>query len=85
MNIITLDKVSPGHSATVIRINGQGAIRRRLLEMGIVPNTDINMIRYAPLGDPIEIKTTGCLLSLRKEEAEMVEVQLKDKGIEDNE
>ncbi|PKM89752.1 MAG: ferrous iron transport protein A [Firmicutes bacterium HGW-Firmicutes-12] len=82
MKIITLDKLPLGNHATVVRINGNGAIKRRLLEMGIVPNTDINMLRFAPLGDPLEIKTKGCLLSLRKEEAEMVEVQLENEGIE---
>jgi Fe2+ transport system protein FeoA len=44
------------------------------MEMGIVPGSVINVVRYAPLGDPLEIKLKGCLLSLRKEEAELVEI-----------
>lgn len=82
---MTLDRLAIGNTATVTKINGQGAIRRRLMEMGIVPDTDIKMVRYAPLGDPLEFKLKGCLLSLRKGEAEIVEIRLKDKEAERNE
>lgn len=76
MTNMTLNKLPLGQTATVQKINGQGAIRRRLLEMGIVPEAEIKMVRYAPLGDPLEFKLKGCLLSLRKEEAEIVEIRL---------
>ncbi|MCR4441381.1 MAG: FeoA family protein [Peptococcaceae bacterium] len=71
---LTLRNLPPGQSATVVKINGTGALRRRIMEMGIVPGSVINVVRYAPLGDPLEIKLKGCLLSLRKEEAELVEI-----------
>lgn len=85
MQNMTLDKLPLGQTATVIKINGQGAIRRRLMEMGIVPEAEIKMVRYAPLGDPLEFKLKGCLLSLRKEEAVIVEILLADKEAVRNE
>jgi len=71
----TLRNLPPGQLATVVKINGTGALRRRIMEMGIVPGSVINVVRYAPLGDPLEIKLKGCFISLRKEEAELVEVE----------
>ena len=72
----TLKDLSRGQKAVVLKITGTGAIRRRLLEMGIISGTKVEMIRYAPLGDPVEIRTNGTLLSLRKEEAALVEIAL---------
>lgn len=70
-----LTDLSPGENARVIRVKGNGAVRRRLIDMGIIPGTEIIMERYAPMGDPIEIKLTGCHLSLRKEEAATIEIE----------
>ena len=72
----TLNDIMPGQRAVVVRITGTGTIRRRLLEMGIISGTMVEMIRYAPLGDPVEIKTNGTLLSLRKEEAALIEIAI---------
>lgn len=72
---LTLKKLSPGEKAKVIRINGTGAIRRRLLEMGVAPGCEVEVERYAPFGDPVEVKIRGYHLSLRKKEADMVEVE----------
>jgi len=72
MQLHTLKELNPGQRAKVVKINGSGAIRRRLVEMGVVPGCEVEMERYAPLGDPVEIKLTGAHLSLRKTEAEMV-------------
>lgn len=68
----TLKEFRPGEVGTVLRIVGQGGIRRRLLDMGITPGTEISMRKVAPLGDPIEITVRGYQLSLRKSEAEIV-------------
>lgn len=68
----TLKEFKPGETGTVVRITGQGGIRRRLLDMGITPGTEISMRKVAPLGDPIEITVRGYQLSLRKSEAEIV-------------
>lgn len=68
----TLKEFKPGEVGTVLRIVGQGGIRRRLLDMGITPGTEISMRKVAPLGDPIEITVRGYQLSLRKSEAEIV-------------
>ncbi len=70
----TLKDLAPGQKAKVIRVNGKGAIRRRLLEMGVFPGCQVEMERLAPLGDPLEIKLKGTHLSLRRTEAEMVEI-----------
>ncbi len=70
----TLKDMLPGQKAVVVRITGVGAIRRRLLEMGIITGTTVEMVRYAPLGDPLELKVNGALLSVRKEEAALIEI-----------
>jgi len=74
----TLKDILPGQKAIVKKISGSGAVRRRLLEMGLISGNEVEMIRYAPLGDPVEIKTNGALLSLRKEEAALIEIALSD-------
>lgn len=75
MRKMTLKDLAPGEKAKVSKVNGTGAIRRRLVDMGVGPGCEVQMERYAPLGDPIEIKFKGTHLSLRKTEAEMVEVE----------
>ncbi len=63
--------------ANIIDIEGEGPLRRRLLEMGILPNTLIKVIKKAPLGDPLEISIRGYELSLRKEDAKSIKVEVK--------
>jgi Fe2+ transport system protein FeoA len=70
-----LSQLSIGESATVIAVNGEGAIRRRLFDMGITPGVDVYLRKKAPLGDPIEISLRGYELTLRKAEASLVEVK----------
>jgi ferrous iron transport protein A len=72
----TLDQLSPGQSAVVKKVGGEGAVRRRLLDMGLTNNTLIEMVKTSPLGDPIEYKVRGYSLSLRQSEAHMIEVEL---------
>ncbi len=68
----SLSDLEPGQKARVAKISGSGSIKRRILDMGLVPGSEIEMERYAPLGDPVEVKLKGCHLSLRKEEAEKI-------------
>ena len=70
-----LSQLSIGESATVIAVNGEGAIRRRLFDMGITPGVDVYLRKKAPLGDPIEISLRGYELTLRNAEASLVEVK----------
>lgn len=70
-----LSQIKPGQKTRVLKITGGGPIKRRIMEMGLVPGAEIEMERYAPLGDPIEVKLTGQHLSLRIEEAERVVVE----------
>ena len=70
----TLKDVKVGQTATVIKLRGEGAVRRRIMDMGITKNVEIFVRKVAPLGDPIEVNVRGYELSLRKADAEMVEV-----------
>lgn len=70
-----LSQLSIGESGTVVAVNGEGAIRRRLFDMGITPGAEIYLRKKAPLGDPIEISLRGYELTLRKNEASNVQVK----------
>ncbi len=70
----TLKDIKVGDSATVIKLNGQGAVRRRIMDMGITKGVKIDVCKVAPFGDPVEITVRGYQLSLRKADAEMIEV-----------
>lgn len=71
----TLREVPIGGKTKVVKITGEGAIKRRIMDMGITKGTDIQVRKVAPLGDPIEITVRGYELSLRKADAEMIEVE----------
>lgn len=71
----TLKDVKCGDTVKVVRIHGEGAIRRRIMDMGITKNAEIYIRKVAPLGDPVEVMVRGYELSLRKSDAEMIEVQ----------
>ena len=71
---MTLDKLPIGQTATVRVVGGEGALRRRLLDMGITPKTSILMRKKAPLGDPIEICLRGYELTLRADDAQKIEL-----------
>ena len=70
-----LSQLEIGERATVIAVNGEGAVRRRLFDMGITPGAEVYLRKKAPLGDPIEIALRGYELTLRKSEAAQVEVR----------
>lgn len=71
----TLKEVRVGEAVTVVKLHGEGAVRRRIMDMGITKNVAILVRKVAPLGDPIEINVRGYELSLRKADAEMIEVK----------
>lgn len=72
-----LSEFTAGESGKVISVNGEGRIRRRLFDMGVTPCAEVVMRKKAPLGDPIEITVRGYELTLRKNEAACVEVEVK--------
>ena len=71
----TLRDVPVGGTVSVVKVHGEGPVRRRIMDMGITKGVEIYVRKVAPLGDPIEITVRGYELSLRKADAEMVEVQ----------
>ena len=71
----TLKDIAVGSSATVLRLHGEGAVKRRIMDMGLVKGTQIKVEKVAPIGDPIQLTLRGYALSIRKDEAEMVEVK----------
>ncbi len=71
----TLGDVKVGKSARIVKLHGEGAVRRRIMDMGLTKGTQITVRKVAPLGDPIEITVRGYELSLRKADAEMVEIE----------
>ncbi len=71
----TLRDVKIGDTAKVVKLHGEGALKRRIMDMGITKGTDIYVRKVAPLGDPIEITVRGYELSIRKADAELIEVE----------
>jgi ferrous iron transport protein A len=71
----TLNNVKPGQTVKVIKMRGAGSIKRKLMDMGVTKGTEVYVRKVAPLGDPIEVKIRGYELSLRKSEAESIEVE----------
>ena len=71
----TLKDVKVGQNATVVKLHGEGAVKRRIMDMGITRGVEIHVRKVAPLGDPMELNVRGYELSGRKADAEMIEVQ----------
>ena len=65
----TLKDVKPGESAVVRKLNGEGALRQHFLDMGVIPGTGISVVKYAPMGDPVELLIHGYKLTLRLADA----------------
>lgn len=72
---MTLKEARVGSTVTVTRLTGTGAVKRRIMDMGITKGVEIYIRKVAPLGDPVEVTVRGYQLSLRKEDAAMIEVQ----------
>ena len=73
---MTLDKLPLGQEAVITAVGGEGALRCRLLDMGMIPKTRVRVEKVAPLGDPLELRVRGYSLSLRKEDAGKIEVEV---------
>lgn len=71
----TLAQLSPGERGKVTKVGGQAEAARRLMEMGLMRGTTVDVVRRAPLGDPLEVKVRGFMLTLRLAEAEHIEVE----------
>lgn len=72
-----LHELKPGEKGRIVKVAGAGGVHRRLLDMGLVSGSEVEVERVAPLGDPIEIKIKGYHLSLRKEEASNIQVEVE--------
>ena len=75
---MTLDKLSIGGSGVITAVGGEGALRCRLLDMGLIPRTRVTLQKVAPMGDPIEIHIRGYELTLRKSDASRIDIEEAD-------
>ena len=71
----TLRETAVGNTVSIVKLHGEGAVKRRIMDMGITKGTQVYVRKVAPLGDPVEVTVRGYELSLRKEDAQMIEVQ----------
>ncbi len=71
----TLREVKIGETVKVVKLHGEGAVKRRIMDMGITKGVEVFVRKVAPLGDPVEVNVRGYELSLRKADAEMIEVE----------
>ena len=72
---MTLREVKKGQTVTVLKLNGEGAVKRRIMDMGITKGTEIYVRKVAPLGDPVEVTVRGYELSIRKADAELIQLK----------
>ena len=72
---MTLDQLAIGRKSRILEVRGQGALRRRLLDMGLTPRTEVMVRKMAPMGDPMEIHLRGYELTLRLEDAKNIEIE----------
>jgi ferrous iron transport protein A len=78
MPVFSLRELEPMEKGRIVKVGGQGEIRRRLLDMGVVKGSTVEVLRIAPLGDPVQIKIKGYDLALRKKEAGNIQVELTE-------
>ena len=71
----TLKQAKVGDTVTVVKLHGEGAVKRRIMDMGITKGVTVYVRKVAPLGDPVEVNVRGYALSIRKADAEMIEIQ----------
>ena len=71
----TLRQIRAGSKEKVVKLHGEGAVKRRIMDMGITKGVEVQVCKVAPLGDPIEVTVRGYQLSIRKADAEMIEVE----------
>ena len=70
----TLKEVKVGETVKVVKLHGEGAVKRRIMDMGLTKDTEVHVRKVAPLGDPVEVTVRGYELSIRKADAEMIEI-----------
>ena len=75
---MTLETLQIGKTAVIKTVGGEGELRCRLLDMGLIPKTKVTMMKVAPMGDPMEIRLRGYELTLRKEDAGKIEIELEE-------
>jgi Fe2+ transport system protein FeoA len=73
--MVPLSQLKPKERGTIVKVGGDRPVRRRILDMGVVPGTEVEVVKVAPLGDPVELLIRGYHLSLRKEEAREILVE----------
>ena len=73
---MTLKELQVGKTATILSVGGNGALRQHFLDMGLIQGTEVTIVKYAPMGDPVEVFLRGYTLSLRRADAAKVEVEL---------
>lgn len=73
-NMKTLKQAKVGDTVTIVKLHGEGAVKRRIMDMGITKGTEVHIRKVAPLGDPIEVTVRGYELSIRKADAEVIEI-----------
>ena len=83
--MMTLDGLKTGQSGKILQVNGQGALRHHLLDMGLTPGTVVTLRKVAPMGDPVQIELRGYELTLRLDEAQKMEIEEIQKEKEDAE
>ena len=81
---MTLDKLEIGKTAVIRKVNGEGALRCRLLDMGLIPGTKVMIRKVAPMGDPIELHIRGYELTVRVDDAKEIEVEPADRRRQDD-
>ena len=81
--MMTLDRLPVGSSGVITKVGGEGELRIRLLDMGLIPRTLVKTYKIAPLGDPIEIHLRGYSLTLRKEDASNIEIEESDRDADE--
>ena len=72
---MTLDMLNAGESGVITAVGGEGNLRCRLLDMGLIPNTKVTVVKIAPMGDPMELQLRGYVLTLRREDARSIEIK----------
>lgn len=72
---MTLNELKAGQTAAITKVGGEGALRARLLDMGLIPRTQISVVRLAPMGDPMELRVRGYELTIRLEDAARIEIE----------
>ena len=77
---MTLKEIKKGDTAVITTVGGQGALRQHFLDMGVIPGAEVTLIKYAPMGDPMELRIHGYELTLRLADAEKIDIQPVSKG-----